>query len=255
MKHNLLFFILILISNYSISQILPSNHAVHHKADGIIEDNLILHLDASNTSSLNQNDLSTWNDLSSSNNDISLVTGFTRNSYTLNSDPSFSSDNGGSIIFNDDAAYRKSTFSNFSGNAFTVSIWIKTSQTSGRLFSVARSPSSYGKQMILWLTSSKVGIYGSSNSMNTVNDNTWKFITIVRNSGTYKYYINNSLDVTKTGQDSKTFNSNDLVIGWDYRNNNSGFEGNLGAVFFYNTDLTTDQVVNNYNTTKSRYGH
>ena len=25
--------------------------------------------------------------------------------------------------------------------------------------------------------------------------------------------------------------------------------------FFYNTDLTTDQVVNNYNTTKSRYGH
>ena len=255
MKHNLLFFILILISNYSFSQILPSNHAVLHKADGIIEDNLILHLDASNTSSLNQNDLSTWNDLSSSNNDISLVTGFTRNSYTLNSDPSFSSDNGGSIIFNDDAAYRKSTFSNFSGNAFTVSIWIKTSQTSGRLFSVARSPSSYGKQMILWLTSSKVGIYGASNSMNTVNDNTWKFITVVRNSGTYKYYINNSLDVTKTGQDSKTFNSNDLVIGWDYRNNNSGFEGNLGAVFFYNTDLTTDQVVNNYNTTKSRYGH
>jgi len=255
MKDNLLFFILILISNYSFSQILPSNHAVHHKADGIIEDNLILHLDASNTSSLNQNDLSTWNDLSSSNNDISLVTGFTRNSYTLNSDPSFSSDNGGSIIFNDDAAYRKSTFSNFSGNAFTVSMWIKTSQTSGRLFSVARSPSSYGKQMILWLTSSKVGIYGASNSMNTVNDNTWKFITVVRNSGTYKYYINNSLDVTKTGQDSKTFNSNDLVIGWDYRNNNSGFEGNLGAVFFYNTDLTTDQVVNNYNTTKSRYGH
>lgn len=255
MKDNLLFFILILISNYSFSQILPSNHAVHHKADGIIEDNLILHLDASNTSSLNQNDLSTWNDLSSSNNDISLVTGFTRNSYTLNSDPSFSSDNGGSIIFNDDAAYRKSTFSNFSGNAFTVSMWIKTSQTSGRLFSVARSPSSYGKQMILWLTSSKVGIYGASNSMNTVNDNTWKFITVVRNSGTYKYYINNSLDVTRTGQDSKTFNYNDLVIGWDYRNNNSGFEGNLGAVFFYNTDLTTDQVVNNYNTTKSRYGH
>ena len=55
--------------------------------------------------------------------------------------------------------------------------------------------------------------------------------------------------------DSKTFNSNDLVIGWDYRNNGSGFEGNLGAVFFYNTDLSNDQVVSNYNATKSRYGH
>ena len=64
---------------------------------------------------------------------MSLVTGYTRNGYTLNSDPSFSSDDGGSIIFDDDAAYRKSTFSNFSGNAFTVSMWIKTSLNYGRL--------------------------------------------------------------------------------------------------------------------------
>ena len=250
-----LFYILFLISNYSFSQILPSHHAVHHKPNGIIEQNLILYLDASLPSSLDQNDLSIWNDLSSSNNDVSLVTGFTRNSYTLNSNPSFSSDNGGSIIFNDDAAYRKSSFTNFSGNVFTVSLWIKTSQNNGRLFSVARSPSSYGNQLILWLTSSKTGIYGANNSINTVNNNSWKFITVVRNSGTYKYYINNSLDVTRTGQDTKTFNSNDLVIGWDYRNNGSGFEGNLGAIFFYNSDLSNDQVNQNYNATKSRYGH
>ena len=261
MKYNLLFFTLILISNYSFSQILPSYHAVHYKPDGIIESNLILHLDASNSNSLNENDLSTWSDLSSSNNDVSLVTGFTRNGYTLNSNPSFSSDNGGSIIFNDDAAYRKSTFSNFSGNAFTVSMWIKTSQDFGRLISVARSPSSYGKQMIMWLkSSSKFGVYDaptgtSINSASTIIDNNWTFITVVRNSGTYKFYINQNLDVTRTDYDSKTFNSNDLVIGWDYRNNGSGFEGNLGAVFFYNTDLSNDQVVSNYNATKSRYGH
>ena len=109
--------------------------------------------------------------------------------------------------------------------------------------------------MILWLTNSKVGIYNSSNSASTVNDNAWKFITVVRNSSTYKYYINQNLDVTRNGYDSKTFNSNDLVIGWDYRNNGSGFEGNLGAIFFYNTDLSSDQVVSNYNATKSRYGH
>lgn len=120
---------------------------------------------------------------------------------------------------------------------------------------MARSPSSYGNQLILWLTSSKTGIYGANNSINTVNNNSWKFITVVRNSGTYKYYINNSLDVTRTGQDTKTFNSNDLVIGWDYRNNGSGFEGNLGAFFFYNSDLSNDQVNHNYNVTKSRYGH
>ena len=252
---NLIIFGLISINHNSISQILPTYLSVHNKSDGIIQPNLILHLDASNSNSLNQNDLSSWNDLSSSSNDVSLVTGFTRNSYTLNSDPSFSSDNGGSIIFNDDAAYRKSTFSNFSGNTFTVSMWIKTSQSSGRLFGIARSPSSYAKQMIMWLTSSKVGIYGASNSLSTVNDDTWRFVTVVRSSGTYKYFVNQSLDVTRTGQDTKTFNVNDLVIGWDYRNNGSGFEGNIGAIYFYNSDLTNDQVVNNYNVTKSRYGH
>ena len=76
MKYNLLFFTLILISNYSFSQILPSYHAVHHKPDGIVSDNLILHLDASNPNSLNENDLSTWNDLTSNNNDLSLFSGF-----------------------------------------------------------------------------------------------------------------------------------------------------------------------------------
>ena len=258
MKYNLLFFTLILISNYSFSQILPSYHAVHHRPAGIIEDNLILHLDASNPSSLDQSDLSSWNDLSSSNNDVSLVTGYTRNGYTLNSDPSFSSADGGSIIFDDDAAYRKSTFSNFSGNSFTVSMWIKTSLNYGRLISVSRSPnnSTNPYQMVMWLHDSKFGIYQGGNSASTVNDDNWKFITIVRNSGTYKFYINENLDVTRTGKDSKTFYSNNLVIGWDYRNNNDGFVGNLGAIFFYNTDLSSDQVVSNYNATKSRYpGH
>ena len=63
MRYNLLFFILILISNYSFS--LTSYHAVHHKSAVIVESDLILHIDASNPSSLDQTDLSTWNDLSS----------------------------------------------------------------------------------------------------------------------------------------------------------------------------------------------
>tara|TARA_B100000287_G_scaffold135195_1_gene127180 strand:+ start:1570 stop:2322 length:753 start_codon:yes stop_codon:yes gene_type:complete len=250
MKYNLLFFLLILLSKYSFSQILPSFHAVHHKPD-----NLILHLDASNSSSLDPNDLTTWNDLSSSNNDVSLVTGFNRGGYILNSNPSFSSNHGGSIIFNDDAAYRKPTFSGFSGNQFTLSMWIKTTQINGRLFSVARSPCCYGKQLVVWLKGSKLGVFNGGTSMSTVNDGNWKFLTIVRNSGTYKYYINENLDATRTGQDSKTFNDHDLVIAWNYRENEGGFVGNLGAIYFYNSNLSSDQIINNYNATKSRYGH
>ena len=147
-KYNLLFFILIIISKYSFSQILPSYHAVHHKP-GIIKSNLILHLDASNTNSFDSNDLTSWNDLSSSENDLSLVVGGV----------SYSSDNGGIINFNDDA-FRKATFTNFTGNQFTLSMWVRTTQGNGRLFSVARASCCYGKQMIFWTNNSKIGVYG-----------------------------------------------------------------------------------------------
>tara|TARA_Y100000768_G_scaffold355128_1_gene308565 strand:+ start:97 stop:834 length:738 start_codon:yes stop_codon:yes gene_type:complete len=245
MKYNLLFFKLIFISNYSFSQILPSSFAFHHK-HGIIKSDLILYLDASNTNSFDSNDLTSWNDLSSSENDLSLVVGGV----------SFSSDNGGIINFNDDA-FRKATFTNFTGNQFTLSMWIKTTQGDGRLFSVARASCCYGKQMVFMTVNSKIDVYGGGNSTSNVNDGTWKFITVVRNSGTYKYYINQNLDVTETGKDSKTFDNNNIVIGWDYRNNSasSGYVGDIGAVYFYDTDLSNEQVTLNYNETKSRFGH
>ena len=244
-KSNLILFLLILTFTESFSQIIPSYQGIYFKKK-IIESNLILHLDASNSSSFDSNDLTVWNDLSNSDNDLNLVVGGV----------SFSSDNGGIINFNDDA-FRKATFSDFSGNTFTVSMWIKTTQTTGRLISVARASCCYGNQMVMWLTSGKFGVYLGSSSSTNVNVGEWKFITLVRNSGTYKYYINNSLDVTRTGQDSKTFDNNNLVIGWDYRNNSasSGYVGDIGAVYFYNTDLSLDQVTQNYNATKSRYGH
>ena len=245
MKYNLLFLLLIFISNYSFSQILPSGFGFYHKT-GIIKSNLILHLDASYTNSFDSNDLTSWNDLSSSENDLSLVVGGV----------SFSSDNGGIINFNDDA-FRKATFSNFTGNQFTLSMWVRTTQANGRLFSVARAGCCYGKQMIFWTNNSKIGVYGGGDSASNINDGAWKFITVVRSSGTYKYYINQNLDVTRTGKDSKTFDNNNIVIGWDYRNNSasSGYVGDIGAVYFYDTNLSDDQVISNYNETKSRFGY
>ena len=245
MKCNLLFLLLIFISNYSFSQILPSGFGFYHKT-GIIKSNLILHLDASNTNSFDSNDLTSWNDLSSSENDLSLVVGGV----------SFSSDNGGIINFNDDA-FRKATFSNFTGNQFTLSMWVRTTQANGRLFSIARAGCCYGNQMIFWTNNSKIGVYGGGDSASNINDGAWKFITVVRSSGIYKYYINQNLDVTRTGKDSKTFDNNNIVIGWDYRNNSasSGYVGDIGAVYFYDTNLSDDQVISNYNETKSRFGH
>ena len=70
-KSNLILFLLILTFTESFSQILPSYQGIYFKKK-IIESNLILHLDASNSSSFDSNDLTVWNDLSSSNNDLNL---------------------------------------------------------------------------------------------------------------------------------------------------------------------------------------
>ena len=85
-KSNLILFLIILTFAESFSQILPSYQGIYFKKK-IIESNLILHLDASNSSSFDSNDLTVWNDLSNSDNDLNLVVGGV----------SFSSDNGGII--------------------------------------------------------------------------------------------------------------------------------------------------------------
>ena len=132
MKYNLLFFVLIIISNYSFSQILPSNHAVHHKPDGIIESNLILHLDASNTNSFDSDDLTAWNDLSSSNNNFTLKNGGV----------TFSSDDGGSLLFDGNDYFCINPISNLNTNNLTISLWIKVNSMNlnGVLIESSRTP-------------------------------------------------------------------------------------------------------------------
>ena len=83
----LVLFLLFLISGRISSQILPSTFGVYKKPDGIIKNNLILHLNASETNSLDQNDLTAWNDLSSSDNDFTIKNGAV----------SYSGDGGGSL--------------------------------------------------------------------------------------------------------------------------------------------------------------
>ena len=73
-KSNLILFLLILTFTESFSQILPSYQGIYFKKK-IIESNLILHLDASNSSSFDSNNLTVWNDLSSSDNDFTLKNG------------------------------------------------------------------------------------------------------------------------------------------------------------------------------------
>ena len=115
-KSNLILFLLILTFTESFSQILPSYQGIYFKKK-IIESNLILHLDASNSSSFDSNDLTVWNDLSSSNNDFTLKNGGV----------TFSSDNGGSLVFDGYDYFCINPISNLNTSNLTISLFITLS--------------------------------------------------------------------------------------------------------------------------------
>ena len=258
MKYNLLFFTLILISNYSFSQILPSYHAVHHRPDGVIEDNLILHLDASNPSSLDQSDLSSWNDLTSNNNDLSLFSGTMQ----------FSSDAGGSLVFDNDIYRKSSNLNNMSHSNISISIWIKTTILNGYILSLSRTPSNFSDEFIFKISSGKVKFWDYSNQIGfshqnsnrtetSVNDDNWKFITFTKDITTGRYYVNGIADNNNpvTASRNVDYGNDNLVVGKNWRDNNEIFVGSIGAIYLYTKTLSQDEITQNYNATKSRYGH
>lgn len=258
MRYNLLFFILILKSNYSFSQILPSYHAVHHKPDGIIEDNLILHLDASNPSSLDQSDLSTWNDLTSNNNNLSLFSGTMQ----------FSSDAGGSLVFDNDIYRKSSNLNNMLHSNISISIWIKTTISDGYIISLSRTPSNYKNEFIFKISSGKVKFWdystqigfshhNSNRTETSVNDGNWKFITFTKDITTGRYYVNGIADNNNpvTASQNVDYGNDNLIIGKNWRDNNEIFVGSIGAIYLYTKTLSQDEITQNYNSTKSRYGH
>ena len=250
-KSNLILFLIILTFTESFSQILPSYQGVYFKKK-IIESNLILHLDASNSSSLDQNDLTVWNDLSSSDNDLSLYQG----------SASFLSDDGGSLVFDGNDIYKIGTLNNLSSSNLTISIWIKTQDSNGYLACISRTPSNFAKEFIFRLNGGKLhfwdytGPYGFNTVSNsTVNNNEWKFVTFTKNNTSGKYYINDSLDKSVTAALNVTYGSDHFLLGKNWRDNNYGYSGFIGAVYLYTSTLTQSEIEKNYNATKSRYGH
>ena len=138
----LVLFLLFLISERISSQILPSTFGIYKKPDGIIKNNLILHLNASKTNSLDQNDLTAWNDLSSSDNDFTIKNGAV----------SYSGDGGGSLLFDGNDYFCIESISNLNTTNLTISLWIKATSVSnivggnerynGVLAQLARTPNS-----------------------------------------------------------------------------------------------------------------
>lgn len=224
----------------------------------IVTDGLVLYLDAANTRSYVSGS-TTWTDLSRSGINGTLVNG-----------PTFSSTNGGSIVFdgsNDYVATNLGTLRSLTGTRSTLNIWFRTINSSTRQVLLADWDSSGALETARLevsgfnISSNRVGgtINGVSNSTpvqstTSIQNNTWYWVTILYNGTNTQLYLNGQLEqslvTTERGSDS----TGNVVIGRAGNFNAFYWNGNIAQIQIYNRALSATEIRQNYNATKTRFG-
>ena len=207
---------------------------------GIVQDGLVLNLDAGVKDSYNGG--ATWRDLKGSNDG------------TLQNNPAFDSDNGGSISFDgtddhvnfsDDMIdanqdWTLSTFINLSASQVSTIICGPSQSLQVRL-------ETSGVVKVLHSTVAAVGTFSNF----TASLNVWYNLIVTRSSNTYSLYINNQFKSSVTS--SLTFNNSPNKIGT--REGHSEFlSGKLSNLSLYNRALTAAEVSKNFNVMRHRFG-
>jgi hypothetical protein len=231
----------------------------------IVTDGLVLCLDAANSKSYVSGSTA-WNDLSRGGNNGTLTNG-----------PTFSSANGGNIVFDGTNDYISipaptSVLSNVSQFSYSAFVNFNTKSTGNAFFSYGSSNGFTTDILFAWETASNVLFFQINNgadgaayfTYNTLN--TWINISVVYNgslSGNdnrLKVY-NNGNEVTLTFgytiPATTASPSSPLCRLGTYASdatNAWALNGRISNTLLYNRALTTTEIQQNYNTQKSRFG-
>jgi len=196
---------------------------------------------------------SMWNDLSSNYNNMNF---FTDAGYSVNTNPIFSTDGGGSLILNN--AWGKTIANtNISGaGPRTISAWVNLDDigaspqmniawigtyTTGHAFEMMQY---YNRKVLLHYAN------GSNGGNADVSPSQWNYLTVSNNGSTSKIYINGILDASFPGTVLSTDNTPLYIgstLGW------GSLKGKMASLDLYNIALTDQGVLDNYNATKARF--
>ena len=225
----------------------------------IVTDGLVLYMDAANSKSYVSGS-TTWNDISRSGNNGTLING-----------PTFNSSNGGSIVFDgvDDRVSRTTNIN--TGQNFTVNAWIYPTLLGTTKRTVAASSYNYTSLNGWFLCTAGFNTNntfffsaGSDNAYrvalaNTLSLNQWAYISAVCQNGggsinLYKNGIETSYELTSLSTNTLTYTYPQFNVGYrDTAGLTDPYTGNIAQVTIYNKTLTASEVLQNYNATKGRY--
>ena len=206
---------------------------------------LTLCLDAGNSKSYPGSG-TTWSDLSGNGNNGTLTNG-----------PTYSSANGGSIVFDGSNDFIETTYTPGNISSQTISCWINKSNLQYSLI-LAKSTVYYGLE--IYPTIIYVNITTNVYGQVSYNTNGWQNIVFTYdgnqtgNSNRLKLYFNGDVQtLTFAGTIPSSANVSD-VIQFGRRWWSSRFsEGSIAQVSIYNRALSAAEIQQNYNATKSRY--
>ena len=216
----------------------------------IVRRGLVTYLDASSTNSYPGSGTG-WYDLTGN-----LYNG------TLTNGPTYSSNNGGYIVFdgsNDYVASLGNAIVPAGATSYTVSVWlyrIRNNASYEELLSQWTSGNS-GNSFYFGFDGSNVRFTDNWNPVTVSgagNINVWMNLVGVNSGGSNAYiYLNGTLSATK-GSGLGYTGTGPLLIGRQGALNSEYFGGNISSVMVYNRELSSTEILQNYNTQKGKFG-
>jgi hypothetical protein len=215
-----------------------------------ITDGLVLSLDAGNVKSYPGSG-TTWLDKSGNSNNGTLV-----------NDPTFSSENGGSIVFDGVDDYVDiSTTPNLT-NPLTICAFVNTSVITGSTQAIY-GPSANGSDNWLSIVNSRVNMFATQTQDvnnfviigNTIiSSNKWYHITGIVNDNVTSLYVNGVFEVASSPQAFTVAGWNSTARIGQRATGQFPFNGRIASICGYNRALTAQEILQNYNATKTRFG-
>ena len=208
----------------------------------LITNGLVLCLDAANPLSY-KSGATVWNDLT-----------YNTSGGTLTNGPTFSSSNGGSIVFDGVDDYIRVDGNVLQDSAGTISVWTKVITNANNKFVISAVGSGTNRFYIRQNNPGNITLVRGANVDITIPAYTldvWYNITMTWDSTTFYAYSNGIFigSLGYTGGGSPTT----IYIGSANPTTNF-YNGNISQTQIYNRALSQAEVLQNYNSTKSRFG-
>ena len=216
----------------------------------VADSSLVLWLDAGQPASYNGSG-TIWTDLSGKGNNGTL--------YNISYNSSLV---GGSVLFNGSNSYVNCGTFVTAVNIQTISVWVKFNDLVNAQEIVSKSAGSTGVELLLYSNALQTYVMGAGTptqtnigySVSNLNTSSWYNIVATQagNGGAMNLYVNGTVIASGTAPTTINDSTNLLIGTW----NGGGrfFNGSISQIQIYNRALSAQEIQQNFNALRGRYG-